>query len=112
MVVNEFLDAFIRHKLERKAKNFLTDFCKGFSVDDLEYAVANNLDVMAGLLKAGGRKSRQVAVIPFRSVLGGVTGEDLLRICSEVSPRHGAVLRRHPDWTERQIALIRKDILG
>lgn len=112
MAISEFMGSFMRHKVERYARKFLADFCRGFPVEDLEYAAANNLDVLATLLKAEGKKSRQLAVIPFRKLLENATADDLLRLFDEVSPPHAEILRRHRSWFDQQIAAGKQDILG
>lgn len=110
--LNEYSEYFLRRKLMRYARGFMEGFCRTMPVEDLEYAAANSIDIVADLLKPVGKKKAQLAAIPFRNLLEKITTDHLVQMFEEVSPEHAAVLRRHRVWLERQVARARQEVLA
>lgn len=105
-------EAFFRRKVERYLKERITNFCSGFSVEDLRYAAQNNINVISSFLKPVEQKWRQKKASPFKHLVVNATVDDFIRLFEEVSPQHAAILREYRSWTAQGLEIAKRDIFG
>jgi len=112
----QFLEYYVRHSTERKAKKYISGFCRGISAEDFRYAAENNIDIIKAflrrlLLNPGEEKSTRKKAEPYRPLIEKLaTVETVTRLFSEVSPEHGKVLQQHPSWVEQQLHSIMAEL--
>lgn len=107
-----FAEAFVRRRMERQTKEWISKYCAGMPVEDFRYAAEHNLNIISSFLKSGEQKSQRKKAAPFRHLIEGVTADDLIRLFDEVAPEHASVLRQYRQWFANQLEIVREDIFG
>jgi hypothetical protein len=113
-----FMGRYARRVAERRVKHYITGFCEGFPVEELQYAADNNLPIVQKLLtmfllKPGKEEVSRQQAQPYRWLFDEIaTVENVVRLFHEVSPQHAGVLESHPQWLESQIRTARIQVFG